>query len=78
MAWLTENWIWVLFGVAFIAMHLFGHGGHGGHGGRGGGCGHGGHGSGSGGDADADKTAAKHGEGNPPGAKVSSRETHRH
>ena len=32
MAWLTENWVWVLFGVAFIAMHLFGHGGHGGHG----------------------------------------------
>lgn len=34
MNWLTENWIWVLFGVGFIAMHLFGHGGHGG----GGGC----------------------------------------
>lgn len=26
MTWLTENWIWVLFGVAFVAMHLFGHG----------------------------------------------------
>ncbi|MCB1740432.1 MAG: DUF2933 domain-containing protein [Burkholderiaceae bacterium] len=39
MDWLTENWIWVIFGVAFIAMHLFGHGGHGRHGG--GGCGHG-------------------------------------
>lgn len=38
MAWLSENWIWVLFGGAFIAMHLFGHGcggGHGGHGGHG-------------------------------------------
>ena len=32
MTWLAENWIWVLFGVAFVAMHLFGHGGHGGHG----------------------------------------------
>lgn len=39
MDWLSENWIWVIFGVAFIAMHMFGHGGHGGHGGR-----HGGHG----------------------------------
>lgn len=27
MTWLAENWIWVLFGLAFIAMHLFGHGG---------------------------------------------------
>ncbi len=43
MAWLSENWIWVIFGVAFIAMHMFGHGGHGGHGGGGSG-GHGGHG----------------------------------
>lgn len=34
MAWLSQNWVWVLFAVAFIAMHLFGHGGHGGHGGR--------------------------------------------
>ena len=39
MAWLAQNWIWVLFGIAFVAMHLFGHGGHGGHGG------HSGHGS---------------------------------
>lgn len=31
MTWLSENWIWVLFGVAFVAMHLFGHGGHGSH-----------------------------------------------
>jgi hypothetical protein len=35
MTWLAENWIWVLFGVAFVAMHLFGHGGHGGHGSHG-------------------------------------------
>ena len=35
MAWLTTNWIWALIFVAFVAMHLFGHGGHGGHGGKG-------------------------------------------
>ena len=34
MEWLTENWFWVVLGVAFIAMHLFGHGGHGGGGGQ--------------------------------------------
>lgn len=33
MAWLTDNWFWVLIFIAFVAMHLFGHGGHGGHGG---------------------------------------------
>ncbi|MGA9163715.1 MAG: DUF2933 domain-containing protein [Thiobacillus sp.] len=38
MDWLTQNWIWVVFFVLFIGMHLFGHGGHGGHGG----CGRGG------------------------------------
>jgi len=32
MDWLAQNWIWVLFAVAFVAMHMFGHGGHGGHG----------------------------------------------
>ena len=37
MAWLTENWFWILTFIAFVAMHLFGHGGHGGHGSRGGG-----------------------------------------
>lgn len=35
MAWLSNNWIWILLGVGFIAMHLFGHGRHGGHGGHG-------------------------------------------
>lgn len=35
MEWLSENWVWVLIGVAFVAMHKFGHGGHGGHGGGG-------------------------------------------
>ena len=34
MAWISENWVWVLLGIGFIAMHLFGHGGHGGHGGH--------------------------------------------
>jgi hypothetical protein len=33
MAWLADNWFWVLVLIAFVAMHLFGHGGHGGHGG---------------------------------------------
>jgi hypothetical protein len=41
MEWLAENWFWVLIGIVFVAMHLFGHGGHGGHGGSG--CGHEGH-----------------------------------
>ena len=31
MDWLSSNWIWIAFGVAMIAMHMFGHGGHGGH-----------------------------------------------
>ncbi len=35
MEWLAENWFWVVVGIGFIAMHLFGHGGHGGHGGSG-------------------------------------------
>jgi len=29
MEWLTENWFWLLIGILFVAMHLFGHGGHG-------------------------------------------------
>ncbi len=33
MAWLTDNWFWVVVFIVFAAMHLFGHGGHGGHGG---------------------------------------------
>jgi hypothetical protein len=35
MQWLSQNWFWVFIFVAFIAMHLFGHGCHGGHGGHG-------------------------------------------
>lgn len=38
MEWLSENWIFVLIAVAFVAIHLFGHGGHGGHVGHGGGA----------------------------------------
>ncbi|PZO47560.1 MAG: hypothetical protein DCF16_17545 [Alphaproteobacteria bacterium] len=30
MNWLANNWIWIAFAVAMVAMHLFGHG-HGGH-----------------------------------------------
>ena len=33
MEWISQNWVWVLFFVGMIAMHMFGHGGHGGHGG---------------------------------------------
>ena len=29
MTWMTENWLWILFFAAFVAMHLLGHGGHG-------------------------------------------------
>ena len=32
MEWLSQNWVWILFFVGMIAMHMFGHGGHGGHG----------------------------------------------
>jgi hypothetical protein len=39
MDWLAQNWIWVVFFVLFVGMHLFGHGSHGGHGGCGGGSG---------------------------------------
>ena len=37
MQWLSNNWIWIAFVFAFVAMHWFGHGGHGhgsGHSGR--------------------------------------------
>lgn len=45
MDWLTENWLWIVFGAVFLWMHLKMHGGHGGYGGHGG-CGmsHGGRG----------------------------------
>ena len=31
---ITQNWLWILFGIFFVGMHMFGHGGHGGHGGH--------------------------------------------
>lgn len=34
MDWLAQNWIWVVFFILFVGMHLFGHGGHGGCGGH--------------------------------------------
>ncbi|MDQ2735663.1 MAG: DUF2933 domain-containing protein [Pseudomonadota bacterium] len=72
MTWLAENWFWVLFGVAFIAMHFFGHGGHGAHGAHGA---HGSHGGGHCGGGEAsmeapDEPAAE----KRPGAT----EAHRH
>ena len=30
MAWLSENWVFLLVLVGMVVMHLFGHGGHGG------------------------------------------------
>lgn len=33
MEWISQNWVWVLFAIAMIGMHLFGHGGHGENGG---------------------------------------------
>ena len=41
MEGLAEIGFWVVIGILFVAMHMFGHGGHGGHGGGG----HGGHGA---------------------------------
>lgn len=48
MDWLTENWLWIVVGAAFVWMHLKMHGGHGGHGARDGRGAHGGHGGGGG------------------------------
>ena len=36
MTWFLENWFWMVVVVAFVGMHLVGHGGHGGHAGHGG------------------------------------------
>lgn len=33
MEWLAENWFWVLIGILFVGIHIFGHGSHGSHGG---------------------------------------------
>ena len=32
MQWFASNWIWIVFAVGMIAMHLFGHGGRSRHG----------------------------------------------
>ncbi len=29
MAWLADNWVWLIFGGGMVAMHMFGHGSHG-------------------------------------------------
>jgi hypothetical protein len=42
MDWVSANWVWILIAIAFVAMHMFGHGGHGGHGSHGGEDGNGG------------------------------------
>ena len=60
MEWFAQNWVWVLFGVAMIAMHMFGHGGRGGHGG------HGGH----GGNQNDPKPASKDGNAVPSSTRV--------
>jgi hypothetical protein len=31
MDWISANWVWILIAIAFVAMHMFGHGCHGGH-----------------------------------------------
>ena len=66
MTWLAENWIWVIFGVAFVAMHLFGHGGHGGHGS---------HGNGRSGPTDAPTGRT---EGSRPTLPADTTDSHRH
>ncbi|MGV8893193.1 MAG: hypothetical protein ACOH2K_09700 [Burkholderiaceae bacterium] len=67
MTWLAENWIWVLFGVAFVAMHLFGHGGHGG-----------GHGSCGGGHGTPKKLPTEPTEGSHPTTATDKTDSHRH
>lgn len=69
MSWIAENWIWVLFGLAFIAMHLIGHVSYGG---RGRGVGHGDPSSGPSRGTGIKKTATKHAK-TPPAAKVANR-----
>lgn len=68
MEWFSQNWVWVLFAVAMIAMHMFGHGGHGGHG-R-----HGRHGGHRGGNRDDAKPAGRYDE--EPASKQGSGHQH--
>ena len=72
MTWLAQNWIWIIFAVAFVAMHMFGHGGHGGH------SGHGGHGSESSGRGDASEAQPARNEGARHAAPPASGGPHRH
>lgn len=64
MDWLRENWIWLFILLAFIGMHIGGHG-HGMHGGHG----HGGHGNEDGpgrnepGRGEADGDRSRHADG---------------
>jgi len=67
MEWLTQNWFFLLLAVAFVGLHLFGHG-HGGHGGRQ----HAGH--GGGGESRYDKSSAPAGRG--PGEERSGHGRH--
>ena len=30
MEWINQNWFWLLIGIVFVGIHLFGHGGRGG------------------------------------------------
>ncbi len=76
MAWLSQNWFWVLIGIIFIGMHLFRHGGHGGgDGGHGDKCsedGHGGHPRGKSAEIDDPHKAFE------KDGKTSQSETHQH
>ena len=72
MDWLAQNWIWVLFSIAFVAMHLFGHGGHGGH------RGHGDHGSDPSSHREASDAQAPGAAGIRPAAPPTGNNVHRH
>ena len=69
MTWLAQNCIWILFGIAFVAMHVYGHGGHGGHGG---------HDSESNGRGDASETKPARTEGARPASPPVSSSPHHH
>ena len=78
MTWITDNWVFLLIGAAFIAFHLFGHRGHWGHGGHGGFGGHGGHGGNDGNDGNAvgrgNRPEDHAGHGSPPPAATAADE----
>jgi hypothetical protein len=66
MTWIAQNWIWILLAIAFVAMHLFGHGGHGGPGSQSDGCG------------DPSQAMSAKTEGTRPAASPSSSGLHHH